>query len=712
MKLHAFLSIVLFFLAISVVAQDHYQPVGNFTDAMNINILEAKVNGLDLQSGDEIGIFSGDLCVGHAVLDKGLEGVFDSHTKSAVAGSDDAETTETDGFTSGGTIVFRFWDASEQLEIPVSEVAYYNPKDGNVIGPKTFAIGATAYVSLNTTYNYKPKADAGADQVLHEGESGQLDGTASFDLNNDSLAYNWSDLDSLGLNETDVASPTFISPKVASDVDYRLVLVVSDGNLDSEPDTVIVKVLNVVSGPVTNAGSESIEVNEMTTVNLDGSKSFDPDGEAIIWLWELSEPEIQLSNSNAANAFFTAPEVNADTTIYAYLTITNTSGYSSRDTVQINILNLNAAPVAVVAYKDVQIQEGDQVVLEGNQSYDSDSGPSELSYQWTSLNGGELSDANKMNAVFTAPWLLSDSTFILTLTVFDGEDYSSPDTVLITVLHENLPPVAFAGMDLFVLEGTEVLLDGTSSFDPEGEMPLFEWFSDYLVFDDPNSSHPLFLAPEQEKDTTVEIVLKVTDTGLLSEYDTVSITILNVNKTPEWVSLPSDTAYLGRSYQGFIEVADADPYDTITFTFQDLPSWLSFIDHGDGTGELFADTIPYVDAFQGNWEFHVQASDGMATIDTTVTLFVTFYTGIHQPDLAGFKVYPNPASDWVTLHLESPVTSETILRIYNVSGNLVREQKLIQQRTQINLSECSRGTYLFEVVSEHWAGKLVKILLN
>ena len=711
MKPHAFFLFVLLLLIITSQAQEHFYPVGNFTDAMNINILEAKVNGIDLESGDEIGIFSGDLCVGNAVLDKTLEGVFDTKTKSAIAGSDDSETSNIDGFTNGAIIVFKFWDASEELEFDVTDVKYFNPNNGDEIAPRTFQIGATAYVSLNSTYNYPPVASAGPDLVLHERGYGQLDGSGSNDLNQDSLRFHWTDLDTFGLSELNVPSPELTAPEISNDKDYRFVLVVNDGVYNSAPDTTIVTVLNVPLPPVANAGADLIQVNEKDMVELDGSKSFDPDGKPITWSWELPESSIEMTSGDSGYASFVAPEVETDSVISAILTVTNSSGLSDSDTVFIKIMNVNLAPVAI-APNDAVLEEGEQLVLDGSNSFDADKGPAGLMYKWKCLNGNSLTDVDKLNAVFTAPFLLADSTFFCTLTVYDGESYSVPDTVLITVLHKNLPPVAVAGEDLVVDEGVSVVIAGNSSYDPEGDTLLFEWFSDYLVFDDVSSSTPVFIAPEQQKDTTVEVILKVSDKAILSGYDTVRVTIRNVNIPPEWVSVPSDTAYPGMEYRGLIEVTDADLYDSISITSEGLPLWLHFIDNGDGSAELIADTVPYSDAFQGSWEFAIQASDGTATIDTTFSLYVTFYSGISPSDLSDFMVFPNPASDWVTIRLEKPVISKTILRIYNMSGNLLHEQLVIQQNTLLSLEAFSRGVYFFEVVTGNRVCGLAKVVVD
>lgn len=705
------LQLFLLLACIELHAQSHYLAVGNFTDAMNINILEAKVNGVDLEKGDEIGIFSNSLCVGNAVLDNSLEGVFDAITISAVAGSDDAETAEVDGFITGDSIIFKYWDFSEQEEIAVTAVKFYDPGDGSEIDPKTFQTGATVFVSLNSTYNYKPKSDAGSDQFLNEGETGRLDGTGSSDLNQDSLSFFWQDIDSLGLVSFVGVSPTFTTSKVESDKDFRVVLIVSDGVNESEPDTVIITVLNVLSGPVANAGTEWFEVNELEVVYLDGSKSFDPDGLSIYWHWELSNNAIDIVNRDSAHANFVAPAVQADTTLYVVLTVTNAAAMSNHDTVLIYVKNVNEIPVAIAVSVNETV-EGELVTLVGSSSYDPDGGPSNLTYEWQSLNGGEITDDDKMNAVFHAPWLLSDSTFYFSLVVYDGNLYSHTDTLAVRVLHANLRPIANAGDDSFVAEGEEFILSGKSSFDPESNTLQYEWNSDFLILDDIYSSDPNFVAPEVQKDTTVFITLKVSDQKLWSEADTVWITIQHINKNPDWITLPTDSVFLGRSYAGSIVVSDPDLLDTIVISVLDLPFWLSFIDHGNGMAELRTDSIPREESLIGNWEIALQASDGTATIDTVLILHVDFVTGISEPQNSFIKVFPNPVHDWMTIQLDDPFQPGAFIRLYNTSGILISEKWITNRLSRINLADFSKGIYLLEIEQKNKPSKTFKVLLN
>jgi len=70
-----------------------------------------------------------------------------------------------------------------------------------------------------------------------------------------------------------------------------------------------------------------------------------------------------------------------------------------------------------------------------------------------------------------------------------------------------------------------------------------------------------------------------------------------------------------------------------------------------------------------------------------------------------FNLYPNPASDIVTLNIDNTINADFTLNIYNVTGELVSSETLRQNQQQINISDLSNGIYMVEIKSKEWNGK-------
>jgi formylglycine-generating enzyme required for sulfatase activity len=91
-------------------------------------------------------------------------------------------------------------------------------------------------VRVRIEQNAAPIADAGADKTVRAGARGQLDGSRSRDPDGDRLSYRWSAPLGVTLSSATTAAPTFTA---AAEGVYPFVLVVSDGQRSSEPDTVV-----------------------------------------------------------------------------------------------------------------------------------------------------------------------------------------------------------------------------------------------------------------------------------------------------------------------------------------------------------------------------------------------------------------------------------------------------------------------------------------
>jgi YD repeat-containing protein len=145
-----------------------------------------------------------------------------------------------------------------------------------------------------STLNTKPVAEAGPAQTVARNAVVYLDGSGSTDADGDPLTYQWA-LPTKPANSTAtlsesakiVVNPTFVADQAGA---YAAQLIVNDGAIDSDPDTVIISTEN--SKPVANAAGPNQPPLTGTTVTLDGSASQDVDGDSLTYRWSfISRPD-------------------------------------------------------------------------------------------------------------------------------------------------------------------------------------------------------------------------------------------------------------------------------------------------------------------------------------------------------------------------------------------------------------------------------------
>ncbi len=94
--------------------------------------------------------------------------------------------------------------------------------------------------------NTNPVADAGSDFNTATGKKCFLNGSGSFDVDNDSLLFNWSLISKPVSSKSYLVNANTTSPYFYPDIEgnYVIVLTVNDSIADSAPDTVIVTAIN------------------------------------------------------------------------------------------------------------------------------------------------------------------------------------------------------------------------------------------------------------------------------------------------------------------------------------------------------------------------------------------------------------------------------------------------------------------------------------
>jgi hypothetical protein len=176
-------------------------------------------------------------------------------------------------------------------------------------------------------------------------------------------------------------------------------------------------------------GDSDQTVYENTSVNLDASGSYDPEGHAITYLWS-SQCGLTISNPTSSTTSFTAPDVPNDADITVDLTVNDSVYNSYVDHVIVRVININKTPLAN-AGSDKVTDERSMLLLDGSGSYDSDQ--QNLTYYWTSVDGALIINPTQVQSAFYAPEVSQTTKFRFALTVNDGLVNSSADTVNVTV---------------------------------------------------------------------------------------------------------------------------------------------------------------------------------------------------------------------------------------------------------------------------------------
>jgi hypothetical protein len=477
--------------------------------------------------------------------------------------------------------------------------------------------------------NQPPVADAGSDQSVNEGATVTLDGTGSSDPDDDPITYQWSVPAGITLSSTTASQPTFTAPEVDEDTDYTFTLVVNDGTEDSTPDQVTVTVKDVVEEdqpPVADAGTDQ-SVNEGATVTLDGTGSSDPDDDPITYQWS-APAGITLSSTTASQPAFTAPEVDEDTDYTFTLIVNDGTEDSTPDQVTVTVRHVNKPPVAD-AGADQSVNEGGTVTLDGTGSSDPDDDP--IIYQWSAPAGITLSSTTASQPTFTAPEVDEDTDYTFTLVVNDGTEDSTPDQVTVTVKHVNQPPVANAGADQSVNEGTTVPLDGTGSSDPDDDPITYQWSAPAgIVLSSTTASQPTFTAPEVDEDTDYTFNLVVNDGTEDSTPDQVTVTVKDVveENQPPVADAGADQSVNEGATVTLDGTGSSDPDDDpITYQWS-APAGITL---SSTTASQPAFTAPEVDE-DTDYTFTLVVNDG--TEDSTPDQITVTVKHVNQPPVA------------------------------------------------------------------------------
>ncbi|MGB0391610.1 MAG: T9SS type A sorting domain-containing protein [Salibacteraceae bacterium] len=224
----------------------------------------------------------------------------------------------------------------------------------------------------------------------------------------------------------------------------------------------------------------------------------------------------------------------------------------------------------------------------------------------------------------------------------------------------------------------------------------------FLIRDDSLFTNVVFDADNDSvfyiKVTAIELGVKVYNTFKISvfkhRYSNVYELHLNAPNFADSVAIGT---YVGKFSMSGFDTNIYTPTYAFTDTIGNADSSFFYIQNDSlFTNKLFN--------YDSNYIFFLKI-DGKVlgqTIGKTFQVRVLNSTpnGINNLELEDFKLYPNPASNYVQLELNQLGFDEIEIRIYNASGQLVKNiQKYNSPYIRIETSEFQQGMYWVEIIT-------------
>lgn len=302
---------------------------------------------------------------------------------------------------------------------------------GKVTGFKQLILNVT-----EKPQNSPPTAIAGTDQAVNEGETIILDGSQSFDPDNDKLTFEWlqimSSAPKINLPNPNSSITNFIISDVTEDTTFKFALRVQDPSNEESVDTVDITVKDINKPPVIDAGTGK-SVRPKQIIKFTDATAFDPEGNMLSYLWEAINPDINLVrlNINQLNngGFYVFGTDIGNVDITFKLTVSDEISTSS-DTVTYTVTN--NSPNAD-AGTDRTASKGSFIGLGGTNNFDPDG--DNISFSWSQISGLSIPilRSNHPYPIIQIPVDYPDSEAVFRLTVSDDLGRIATDDISVFV---------------------------------------------------------------------------------------------------------------------------------------------------------------------------------------------------------------------------------------------------------------------------------------
>lgn len=370
--------------------------------------------------------------------------------------------------------------------------------------------------------------------------------------------------------------------------------------------------------PVVTAGPD-LEGFKNTTVVLTATGS-DEDGDSLAFSWVRLEGEaVQLGGQGTSSITF----VPARSGVLRFR-VSASDGVLESLPALVNVTVRNRAP-AVTAPADIAVWRNDRVFLNASGSDPDGDG---LVFTWTQAGAGTryLDNFTGMSASFVAD---RTGTFTFLLTAYDGESWSPPAFVNVTVFDAgNLPPVVSAAGNVSGFKRGRIDLACTGS-DPEGKPVSFTWTQvegAAQALNGPSAAAPWFVP---DRSGTFRFRVTASDGTLSSLPAYVNVTVLN--RIPAVSVNGSITCHKGDTVLLRANGVDPDG-DPLAFTWTQAAGGHRYFENRTGA------EISFKAVQGGTARFRVVANDGEAD-GPAAEIEVRVLSGTEDLDVAEYPFW-------------------------------------------------------------------------
>ena len=603
---------------------------------------------------------------------------------------------------------------------------------GLVAGQYTYELtvtdnmGATAKSRVKITVSNSgiqpPVANAGADQTITlPVNTATIDGGGSSASSGSIVSYNWVEKSGPSVVSLSNSAQNTVTNLQAGN--YVFLLTVTDQNGATGTDSVQITVQPAINkAPVANAGTGANITLPTNSINLDGSKSYDPDGTISTYSWTRIAGPNTPTSTGSIHRLLSLSGLVAGTYTYQ-LTVTDNSGASSSSRVKVIVTAAaNKPPIANAGPNQQITAPASSVTLNGSGSNDPDG--TIATYSWAAISGPGSVTINNSNTATPSVVGLKPGGYIFELTVTDNNGATAKDQVAVTVLPQplqvNQAPVANAGNNQTITAPlNSVVLNGNSSFDPDGTIAAYSW----RQVSGPSASS--IAAAKTSSATVSKLIvgqyvfeLTVTDNNGSTNSDQITITVnpaaAKVNLLPVADAGSSDTIQLPTNTYTLNASGSTDPDGTIvSYHWQQISG-----PNTAGSSSMNNPVVTLSNLQVGEYAFQLTVTDNTG-ITSTATMNLTVEQGTAQNNLSSterFIVYPNPAHDVTTAKITSQVTGTVKITVYDMNGRQVLVAQTVKMddvaTKTLNISSLASGMYTVQITIGNKKTMVTKFIKN